>query len=101
MHNTLPFIVLLSHMTVSVNIIYFDAVPQGEKFKSVTSESPAADAGECSVTCVHQNLPCQAFNYRKSDRSCQLVADITSGLEKGDGYQAFARGLNYFSIRKY
>ncbi|CAG0898512.1 unnamed protein product, partial [Darwinula stevensoni] len=75
------------HGVACVELIPYLGVHPGQRYENVTSESQELSLGTCTINCVMQEpIPCYAFNYRETDRSCQLILNRTSELVDANGY---------------
>ncbi|CAG0902684.1 unnamed protein product [Darwinula stevensoni] len=85
---------LLSRGVASVELIPYLGVHKGQRYENVTSESQELSLGTCTINCVmHEPIPCYAFNYRETDRSCQLILNRMSRLVDANGYWSYVQWL--------
>ncbi|CAG0901595.1 unnamed protein product [Darwinula stevensoni] len=65
---------------------------KGQRYENVTLESQEPTVRTCTIICVMQiPSPCYAFNYRETDRSCQLILNGMSRLVGADGFQSYVQ----------
>ncbi|CAG0898929.1 unnamed protein product, partial [Darwinula stevensoni] len=83
----------LSMEAVASRDFVYRAIPVGQTYEDVASESTASNLATCGIACVRGSpRPCFAFNYRGSDGTCQLVRDERSRLVEADGFLSFVSG---------
>ncbi|CAG0884360.1 unnamed protein product [Darwinula stevensoni] len=87
------FYCFLVQTAVSVDLTPYIDVHPGKRFKNVSKTSVEKSLGMCNIECVRQEPICNAFNFRKSDGSCQLVRAATSDLVDGEGYEAYTQNI--------
>ncbi|CAG0898761.1 unnamed protein product [Darwinula stevensoni] len=85
---------LSSRGVASVELIPYLGVHPGQRYENVSSESQELSLGMCTINCVMQKpIPCYAFNYRETDRSCQLILNRMSRLVDANGYWSYVQWL--------
>ena len=72
--------------------VRYKAAHPGQRFANFTVRSTKSHLGSCSSHCSMQGRDsCYAFNYRRSDGSCQLVMQGTVSLVEAEGYKSYAQ----------
>ena len=93
--NILQFIVALLLFFCDagpVDMVRYKAVHPGQRYANFTMKSTKSHVGSCSAHCSMQGRgSCYAFNYRKSDRSCQLVQKPNGSLVEAEGFESYSQ----------
>jgi hypothetical protein len=74
----------------STEFIRYDALHPGMRYSDIDKETTEPTLGICGIRCAILTSSCYAFNYKESDRSCQLVLSGKSKLVEAEGYMAYA-----------
>ncbi|CAG0883224.1 unnamed protein product [Darwinula stevensoni] len=78
--------------TTSGGLLKYYAVHPGQRYGNASRVVSTRHMGQCNVLCTSQiPIPCNAYNYRSSDGSCELIMNDKSSLVPSQGYQAYVQ----------
>ncbi|CAG0906522.1 unnamed protein product, partial [Darwinula stevensoni] len=87
--SALALLLLLRHAG-STDFAYYDLVQSGQRSSNVRTETHGSTLVTCIILCARESPgPCHGFNYRKSDRRCQLILPGNDLLAPSDGFWTF------------